>query len=152
MADMASVVTSAAIGAVVSYGGAVINNILNTRARVDESLRETRIGVYRDLWKKTELLRKYPRRTDVTYEMLQAFSQQLCDWYFNQGGMFLSEKARKAYQQLQDTVDAVLKPRPKGSIDSEGTDYEKVRDQCSRLRTELTADLLSRRAAPQLGW
>lgn len=152
MADMASVVTSAAVGAVVSYGGAIINNILNTRAKVDEGLRETRIRVYQDLWKKTHLLPKWPRRTDVTYEMLQAFSQQLCDWYFDQGGMFLSKKARDSYGQLQDTVGAVLKQRPKGLIDSEGADYKQVRVQCSRLRTELTADLLSRRAAPRLGW
>ena len=149
MTDIAWV-GSAVVGAAFSYVGAIINNILTSRAKVDEGLREKRIGVYHGLWKMTELMPQWPRRTDVTYEMLQAFSQQLCDWYFNQGGMFLSEKARKAYGQLQGTLDAVIQPGPKGLI-QDPPHYEQVRAQCSNLRIELTRDLLSRRAAPYVG-
>ncbi len=145
MPDLGPLVMPAVVGGVVSLAVTVIGNALGYRAKVDEGLRATRLALYRVLWKKTELLPKWPRRTDVTYEKLHDLSEELRDWYFGDGGIFLSRAARKSYGKLQDTIGKVLEPAPKGKI--EGPDYDKVRLGCSDLRSELTGDLLSRRGA-----
>jgi hypothetical protein len=143
-----TIITSALIGAVVSYLGAVLKNFIDIRSKVDESLRESRIPVYQVLWIKTSLLPKWPRSKDVTYEMLAQFSVDLRDWYFNQGGMLMSKRARSVYGDLQETIAKVLEKDGRGQMCN--THYDEVRDVCSKLRTELTNDLLSRRSAPFL--
>jgi hypothetical protein len=148
MADASTVILSALVGAVVSYIGAVLKNFIDIRGKVDESLRETRIPVYKELWIKTGLLPKWSRSEDVTYERLAQFSSDLRDWYFNQGGMFLSKRARAAYGDLQDSIHSVLSEEAKGRLSEHH--YHQVRNMCSELRTELTNDLLSRRGAPSL--
>ncbi len=145
MRDMGPLLTPAAVGGVVSLVVTAIGNALGYRAKVDEGLRATRLALYKVLWKKTELLPQWPRRTDVTYEKLHDLSEELRDWYFGDGGIFLSRAARKSYGKLQDAIGKVLEPQPKGKI--EGPDYDKVRLRCSDLRTQLTEDLLSRRGA-----
>ena len=148
MADTSTVIISALVGAVVSYIGAVLKNFIDVRVKVDESLRETRIPVYKELWIKTGLLPKWLRSGDVSYENLAQFSADMRDWYFNQGGMFLSRKARAAYGDLQDTIHSVLSKGEKGRLSEHY--YHEVRNMCSKLRTELTNELLSRRGAPSL--
>lgn len=136
------VLISAAIGGIVSFIGAVINNTLEKRTKVDESLRDSRIKVYKTLWKKMELLPKWPKSTNVTYEKLNNFSVELKDWYFDGGGMYLSEKARKAYGNLQEVVSNVVGKGKEGTITDD--EYKLVRGKCGLLRTEITKDLQSR--------
>ncbi len=145
LADTGNVVVSAIVGGVASVVVAVIASVLNYRTKVDEGLRDTRLTLYKALWKKTELLPKWPRRTDVTYEHLRVFSEDLRKWYFDEGGIFLSRNARSAYGGLQDVIGAVLAPEAKGPIAD--PDYDRVRSRCSDLRSQLTDDLLSRRGA-----
>ena len=83
MDNLATVIVSALIGATVSAIGAVIQNRLAARSKIDESLRVDRIAVYKVLWKKTELLPLWPRATNVTYDRLNRFIAELRDWYFN---------------------------------------------------------------------
>ena len=136
------ILVSAAIGGIVSFIGAVINNTLEKRTKVDENLRNTRIAVYKILWKMMELLPKWPKSTDVTYEKLNNFSVELKDWYFNEGGMFLSEQARKAYGNLQEAVSNVVGKGKEGTVTDD--EYNLVRGKCGLLRTEITKDLQSR--------
>jgi hypothetical protein len=143
--NIGPLVTPAVVGAVVSFVVAILSNALSYRAKVDEGLRDTRLALYRVLWKKTELLPKWPRRTDVTYEKLCDLSEELRNWYFGDGGIFLSRAARKSYGKLQDTIGGILTQQSKGEITD--PDYDKVRLRCSDLRSQLTDDLLSRRGA-----
>src|ERR1700674_417918 len=145
MRHLGPLLTPAIVGAVVSFVVAILSNALSYRAKVDEGLRDTRLALYRVLWKKTELLPKWPRRTDVTYENLRDLSEELRDWYFGDGGIFLSRTARKSYGKLQDTIDGILTQPAKGEITD--PDYDKVRFRLSKLRSQLTDDLLSRRGA-----
>ena len=142
-----TIVISALIGAIVSYLGAILKNFIDIRSKVDESLRESRIPAYKELWVKTSLLPKWPRSENVTYEMLSQFSVDLRDWYYNQGGIFMSKRAFTAYRDLQQAIERVLPEEGKEHI-LDHHHYDDVRDMCSKLRTELTNDLLSRRGAP----
>ncbi len=148
MADMETAAISAIIGAIVSYVGAVLQNMLAVRTKVDEALLKTREDLYKPVWDRMRLLPKWPRRNKVTYEQLTAFSESLRDWYFDGGGMYLSGGAQKKYANLQDTIAAVLRRQMSGDVSDK--DYDDIRDRCSALRTEMTKDLLSRRHAPRV--
>jgi hypothetical protein len=145
MADLGSWVTPAVVGGVVSLVVSILGSALSYRAKVDEGLRDTRLALYRVLWKQTELLPKWPRRTDVTYEKLRDLSEKFRDWYFGDGGIFLSGAARNSYERLQDTIGGILKLHADGTVTD--SDYDEVRLRCSDLRSRLTDDLLSRRGA-----
>ena len=117
-------------------------------AAVDTDLRQRRIPVYAELWEKTGILPKWPRDPQLTYERLRNLTAEFRDWYFKEGGMYLSQGAREGYGNLQDSLSEVLKPEMVGVVSDK--DYEAVREKCSALRTELTKDLLSRREAPEI--
>lgn len=142
-------VTAAVVAGIVSLLVALLTSLLAFQTKVDEGLREKRIALYKVLWKKTGLLPNWPRRADVTYQHLREFSEELRKWYFEEGGIFLSHKARDAYGALQDTVGQLLTPSLKDGLIGPKYDeeYEKVRSKCSELRSQLTEDLLSRRGA-----
>ena len=147
MSDLTTVLVSAIVGGIVSYAGAIIQNMLSSRTRLDESIRDTRLKVYAVLWQKTGLLPKWPRSKNVTYEKLMALSEEMRNWYFEQGGIYLSSRSRKAYGNAQDAMWAILDKHPTGAITD--TEYDAIREKLSAMRTELTEDLLSRRAAPR---
>jgi hypothetical protein len=148
MDNLGTAVISAFIGAVVSAIGAVIQNVLAARSKIDESLRADRIAVYKVLWQKTELIPLWPRATDVTYERLNTFSAELRHWYFTEGGLFLSTQAREAYGALQTSLSDVIEiATGRGQEVITEADYGTIQARCSALRTELTNDLLSRQRA-----
>lgn len=116
--------------------------------QIDVHLREQRIKVYGTIWQATSILPRWPRATNVTYADIVRFSEGLRSWYFaEQGGMWLSTSARQAYGNLQETIWQILPQRSEGTISQD--DYEAILAKCSLLRTELTNDLVSRRAAPR---
>ncbi len=71
-------------------------------------LRQRRLLMYKQLWNMTKVLPKYPREADVTYKRLTGFSEELRDWYYGEGGMYLSRKAQQSYVALQETITAIL--------------------------------------------
>jgi hypothetical protein len=115
---------------------------IGARIKVDEGLRAKRETSYLELWKLTSLLPEWPRADDVTYAKLGELSRAMRDWYFNGGGLYLSRQARTAYGKVQDGLEPLLgKP---GDAPIATAEYDRLQKLCSRLRTELTSDLLSR--------
>ncbi len=149
MPDITTVVISALVGAVVSYVLAVIQHILEVQTKVDERLRQNRFTVYKVLWEKTGLLPQWPRSTIVTYEKLTGLSEDMRDWYFTQGGIYLSAQARKSYGDAQEAIQMVLQKEQTSETIPE-LQYDDLRSTLHKLRTQLTQDLLSRRSAPWL--
>ena len=87
-----------------------------------------------------------PRKPGVTYKDLANLSEQFRDWYFREGGLFLSSKARNTYGKLQGCVSNVLRQeKGKEAVVISCDHYVLIRDKCSALRTEMTKDLQSRR-------
>ena len=112
----------------------------NDRLRI--LLLEKRVEKYSALWQLTGLLPKWPKSNDVTYEKLKQLSIELRDWYFmQQGGMYLTREAHITYSRLQDALAELMERS--GPIANDH--YDHVRQECSRLRTELTEDLQTRR-------
>jgi len=126
-----------------AFIGALISHFLIQRRGLDLALYKQRGEAYRPLWEKTSLLSRWPQRTGVTYSQLQSLSEDLRQWYFFVGGMYLSDSARKAYGDLQEALnDPTRPPSPK---ELSASDYTKLQNLCSSLRTDLTHDLLSRK-------
>lgn len=151
MNEILTIIVSAAVGAVVSY----LASYWERRARVDEGLRDKRIELYSLLWQATGKVPMWPKRDDLTYTELRELSSAFRGWYFDdKGGMFLSSAARKAYEGVQVAITAQLAARAQARLsDAEvisDPDYTAVQQAGSALRTQLTKDLLSRRAASRL--
>ncbi|HSU15018.1 hypothetical protein [Longimicrobium sp.] len=110
----------------------------------DTDLRQRRIPEYTELWSLTQLLPRWPRADNVTGQDLRSLSESLRDWYFSGGGMFLSAESFKAYGDLQDRLVEFLDDHSDLVKPISGPDYDRIRQYCSTLRSELTADIVSR--------
>lgn len=140
------------VGGLAAWLGAVWKNRIerqeNLRAQIDVDLRSRRILVYEPLWALMKVLPKWPRNEDVTYERLRQLSEELRDWYFEKGGLYLSERSREEYGALQDELQRVSEAGRTGPLARKpDDDYEVVRQRCSTLRTSLARDIASRRDA-----
>ncbi|HEV1993287.1 MAG TPA: hypothetical protein VGR03_03050 [Candidatus Acidoferrum sp.] len=126
-----------------AFIGALISHFLIHRRGLDLALYKQRGEAYKGLWQKTSMLSRWPQQAGVTYSQLQNLSEELRHWYYFAGGEYLSDSARKAYGNLQKALnDPTRAPNPKTLSPSE---YTLLQDLCSKLRTELTHDLLSRK-------
>jgi len=126
-----------------AFVGALISHFLTQRRGLDLAIYKHRGEVYKVLWEKTSLLPKWPRRNDVTYAQIHDLSEELRNWYFGEGGLYLSDSARHAYGALQETLNDSARTNRPETLST--PDYDVLRDRCSDLRTQLTHDLLSRK-------
>lgn len=115
---------------------------------IDSDLRARRFDAYTPLWTLTEAFPRFPARRPVSYDALLPFSESLRDWYFRTGGILLSVHARDAYFAVQRELRLHIDTGRTDRLEDEV--YDAIRDRCSALRTELTDDLLSRLAAPEV--
>lgn len=141
--NVASAAISAGIGAVVAFVGAAGKSYLDARRTVDQSLRTQRSPVYQSLWLKTRLFQMWPRST-ISYADAGIFQRQLADWYYEEGGLYLSRTSQRVYVKLQKALTQVLGSSQQGEMTT--PHWQLVHKRCSRLRTALTTDLLSRRS------
>lgn len=105
--------------------------LLQTSVKIDLDLRKRRLDVYQEIWRKTEILPKWPRAESVTYDDFYEFSESLRQWYFNKGGMFLSRSSHSnAYIPLQDAIADILRNMPTSVSTLRDKDYDAIRDKC----------------------
>ncbi len=108
------------------------------RIEYDKDLRSQRISHYKTLWSRTLPLAKYPESPPLAYksapparferllrkllphedgaedrivDSIESLSISLRDWYFEGGGLFLSESSRDTYFDLQDGLKLMLQKR-----------------------------------------
>jgi hypothetical protein len=129
-------------GAVVAIVGAWVQGWIGARIKVDEGLRAKREVSYLDLWRLTSLLPEWPRADNVTYGKLGELSRAMREWYFQGGGLYLSRQSRNRYGNVQEALQPLL-AKPADAVIAPA-EYNGLQKLCSRLRTELTSDLLSR--------
>ena len=138
-----SALIGGSVGAVVAAVGAFWQSWVGAKVKVDEALRERRENDYRELWKHTGILPKWPKAR-VTYLEIDARTQTLRDWYFGGGGLYLSAEARAAYGAAQKALCAAVEGAKNPALELGAKDYDRLQEVLSALRTELTRDLLSR--------
>jgi hypothetical protein len=131
-------VASAVLGAVVAY----LTSRRDLQLKFDASLRELRIGAYKELWKGLAPLAKYGRAEPLARSDAELLRNELRGWYFETGGIFLSTQTRQDYFTLLDALENVIAGREDILGDE---DDEFLRVLGSRLRTAMTRDVGTRR-------
>jgi hypothetical protein len=146
----------AVVSAVISYASAVVT-FFATRSKVrldmtgeyDRALHEKRLELYKRLWPKTEPLGKYASPDSYTYKSVSAVSLEMHDWYFGEGGLFLSKKSRTPYFLLKDAIQRVVEDGQLASTPDQPLP-EAIRrtlvEAAGRLRTSLADDIHARNA------
>ena len=135
---------TAVVGLIAGIAGTAYKSRKALESEYDIDLRKARVDVYKKLWGELQVLARYapPAFSRDTVERL---SVALRIWYFEQGGIFLSKRARNAYFDLQEalvqTLDRVDDPAPLREL---------LRKRGSSLRTAMAEDIATR-DAPRLG-
>lgn len=152
MADAVAVILAAAVGALSGIVTTAWKTRKDLESQYDIDLRKHRIDVYKKLWKELQPLAYHSPQAPLTYGAVQELSERLRSWYYDEGGLFLSEKTRAPYLHLQEALTKLATPPPKreqrDALDDETTEIVKALG--SRLRTSSTRDV-STRVGPRLG-
>jgi hypothetical protein len=120
-----------------------LNVQLDRFSAIDQDLRKKREETYAEIWKASGALPQWPR-VEVTSGELYDLSSQLKKWYFEKGGIYLSDEARKKYTPVQERINSYAQEDGQEVFSGESQAYEEIRKAFSDLRTELTRDLQSR--------
>jgi len=132
--------------------GGILKHIFDSlKARRDyrfdsfAELNKIRWEAYRELWSISKLIPRWPRKEKVTLAELESTSVQLRDWYYDGGGILLTERAKSKYLKIQAELTKSIKDgEAKGSVEIDFDTYDYLHKVFSELRTELTIDLMSR--------
>lgn len=130
---------AAVVGFVVAAVLALINSWLSGREKVAEGVRTQRIAAYPTAWHRTGVVSRWPR-TDASREHILRLHEDLRRWYYGEGGMYLSTRARKRYEHLQLVLGSFLSQPESNMADH----YESLMEAASFFRTGLTKDLETR--------
>jgi hypothetical protein len=123
---------------------ALVNSAISARAGIDEYLRAQRLELYPPLWNATAAISRWPR-VDINWDALKQLHGQLRSWYYEKGGLFLSESARKRYGDVQELIETLLshtkEPASLLAVDA----YTDLMETASAMRTALAEDLDTRK-------
>jgi hypothetical protein len=145
VSELAKIVLTAGAGLLTGALLAVLGTRQRLEVEYDIELRRQRIEAYQALWKILEPLAYYAPPSAVTYSVARDLAQALRKWYFEVGGLFLSEASREAYFDLQKGLGGVIKePLDADSVPLGAQRFERLRSIASRLRTTLTQDVATR--------
>lgn len=133
----------AGVTALLGGVGTYMTTRRNLETQYDANLRELRIGAYQKLWSHLRVISKYGREPTIDRRGVRALNHKLTAWYYEEGGMFLSDSARHEYFALQDALEMLAR-------DSDREPPSAAEDQFvvvlgSRLRTALTRDVGTRK-------
>jgi hypothetical protein len=117
------------------------------QAKYDASLRELRLDVYKRLWSNLKPLALFGRAGYPNQAQLESLAEALKTWYFDEGGLYMSENTRDAYFRLQRALRALnasSRWQSAGISVLDADSFEHLRLIGSRLRTLLTLDVGTR--------
>lgn len=132
-----------------SVAGVMLKNWFDYKLMVYEELWKKRFDAYKVVFQISSALPLYPESVILSAEELKEVSEKLRDWYFDGGGMLLSNVSRDAYFDVQESIKNILKDGKQNEFIS-SVDYDAVRNKFSTLRTEFSNDLMSRKRVKML--
>jgi hypothetical protein len=136
-------------GALVAYMGAILKFRKELEAEYDKDLRKERLRVYTNLWSRLDILARFDRPKPLTVTVMRELTESMRKWYFEEGGLYLSEGARGAYFSLKQTIQSIIENpdyQPDHLLGAE--DSRRVLGLASTLRAQLTKDVGTRKSSP----
>lgn len=135
-------IITAVVTAVLAVAGTYLTTRRDLQLKFDESLRDLRIGAYKELWEHLGTLAKYGRPETLSKSQAQTLRDSLRTWYFHTGGLVLSSSTRQDYFTMLDGLELVI-GRHENIISDQDDEFLRVLG--SRLRTAMTRDVGTRR-------
>jgi len=135
---------SAAIGLAVGAGLATVKYVLDQRARRDEDLWSRRFDPYREVWALTSQFSRWPRQNPTIGDVGE-LHEMFRRWFYCDGGILMSSRARSRYTYVQEGVAALCRRGLETDEHVKEADYDDMVEILSHFRAALTADLESRR-------
>jgi len=151
MSQAVTALVTGVAGLVIGIVTTAVKSRRELEAQYDIALRQHRIDAYSALWKLLQPLSNYAPPGPVTYGTLKQLSCELRAWYFETGGLFLSQATREPYFNLQQALNGLTAD---GSVPSSRAVDKATRKivtaLASRVRTSCTVDVETR-VGPRLG-
>ena len=139
-------IVTLAIGALV--GGAISWLTTNSRLRYelellyDRDLRTRRVAAYNELWRRTKRITRYPISAEMTGATLREVRADWSDWYYEKGGIYMSEAVRSTYFEAADALQDGAGVA--GGRELSSAEYDSVYAHVKALRDSLTGDIGAR--------
>lgn len=134
-------IVGAALSAIATWRMATVTI---TAAFEGEKYRQ-RLTCYQALWSQTQRIRRTPDAEDRTNEGLQETLNNLDRWYFQTGGLLLTDEARKAYFNLIRHIQHQLDSKQTHITPEE---YLQVFDAAVALRDVTATEVRGRTGSP----
>ncbi|HEX8129170.1 MAG TPA: hypothetical protein VF527_08725 [Pyrinomonadaceae bacterium] len=146
-------VLTAVVGFFVAYMTTLLKFRKDLEAKYDESLRDQRIEVYKELWKLLQPLARYAPPELVTRRRVEQLAIELRRWYFEVGGLFCTDQTRDAYFALQKGIEKAVEEtkNEKAETELEPDCAKELRGIGSNLRTSMARDVGTRVKSPLTG-
>jgi len=136
-------------GVGLTYLSAILKFRKDLEKQYDQDLHKARIRVYSDLWKRLEPLTPDAPPKRLTPQTLRDLLVSLREWYFEDGGIYMSDESRPTCIQLKDDIQAILN-RPNLQADTEvsAEDRKRLQKRASHLRAIVAGDIGTRKSSP----
>ena len=126
---------------------------LDLTAEYDRKLRSERLDAYRDLFKRMKPLARFSPEKPVTYKVIKDTSEDMRDWYFDVGGIYLSKESRDPYFHLKELMQVIIDEEKYKEIDPNNEALvnefkalsKEILEEGKLLRLYLTNDIGTRR-------
>ncbi len=137
-----------ALGAgVLTYFSTRSKILLDLSADYDRDLRNKRLEAYRELWARMEPLSRYSPNEELTVELLRNTRASIKQWYFQVGGIYLSNQCRDEYDVLKDCMLRLIRKYEDNGDQVLLEHHEAVEmlDAGKELRKSLAKDVATRK-------
>jgi hypothetical protein len=137
---------SGAVTSIITYFATAAKIRLELTIEYDKELRKDRLNAYLKLWPKLKPLARYSPPSPVSHKLVKETSEDMRNWYFDIGGVYLSRESRGPYFELKKTMQKIIDhpeiPEKDGSLPGEWV--ATLHDQATVLRTALSDDIGTR--------
>lgn len=150
--SMSSVITgfvSGILSSALTYFSTRSKIRLDLTVEYDKDLRKKRLELYKELWPKTKPLAEFSAEAPVTFDVIKAVSSDMRDWYFAEGGIYLSRRSRGPYFNLKSFMQEILDDTTLQQDHAKpihGPRLKKILVAARELRTSLSDDIRARNA------
>jgi hypothetical protein len=139
---------SGIISSTLTYFGTRSKIRLDMTVEYDKALHQKRLDLYKELWPKTKPLAEFAAEVPLSYNVIKQVTEQMRDWYFQEGRIYLSRRSRRPYFDLKTLLQAVLddeKLQCEPNKELATHRAREIRAAAGNLRTSLADDIRARR-------
>ena len=115
------------------------------QSKYDSNIHDQRTHFYATLWKELDVLARFAPPAAVTTRRLDERSKTLREWFFDTGGLYLSDHSREAYLDLQTTMVDYVREHEISDKEISEKSLRHIQDKATALRAYLSKDIGSRK-------